>query len=53
MINAARIGAAFVGPVIATTILAWTSPLLLYLVLAAIGAACLPVVRIGRAVAGA
>jgi len=33
--------------------LAWTSPLLLYLVLAAIGVACVPVVRMGRAVAGA
>ena len=41
-INSARIGAAFVGPVVATTLLAWTSPLALYLVLAAVGAACVP-----------
>jgi len=41
-INAARIGASFVGPVIATTLLSWTSPLTLYLVLAAMGTACLP-----------
>jgi len=53
VINAARIGAAFVGPVIATTILAWTTPLLLYLVLAAIGVACVPLVRMGRPAAGA
>jgi MFS transporter, DHA1 family, multidrug resistance protein len=47
LVNSARIGAAFVGPVIATTILAWTSPALLYLVLAAIGVACLPLVMMG------
>jgi MFS family permease len=41
-INSARIGAAFVGPVVATTLLSWTSPLALYLVLAAMGVACVP-----------
>ena len=44
VINSARIGAAFVGPVVATTVLAWTSPSALYLLLAAIGLACLPLV---------
>jgi len=47
LVNSARIGAAFVGPVMATTILAWTSPALLYLVLAALGLACLPLVMLG------
>ncbi len=42
VINSARIGAAFVGPVVATTVLAWTSPSALYLLLAAMGVACLP-----------
>jgi DHA1 family multidrug resistance protein-like MFS transporter len=42
LINSARIGAAFVGPVLATSILAWTSPLALYLALALIGLACAP-----------
>jgi MFS family permease len=45
IINSARIGAAFVGPVIATTVLSWTSPAGLYLVLAAVGLACLPLAR--------
>jgi MFS family permease len=43
VINAARIGAAFVGPVMATSLLAWTSPAVLYVALAAVGLACLPV----------
>jgi len=47
LVNSARIGAAFVGPVMATMILAWTSPALLYLVLAALGLACLPLVMLG------
>ncbi len=54
IINSARIGAAFVGPVIATTLLAWASPWALYLVLAATGVACLPLVVMeqrGRATA--
>jgi DHA1 family multidrug resistance protein-like MFS transporter len=41
-INSARIGAAFLGPVIATTVLAASSPSVLYAVLAAVGVACLP-----------
>lgn len=47
IINSARIGAAFVGPVMATTVLAWTAPGALYLVLAAVGLACVPLA--GRA----
>ena len=46
VINSARIGAAFVGPVIATTTLAWTSPAVLYVILAAIGLACLPLTAV-------
>lgn len=42
------IGASFVGPVIATTLLSWTSPPVLYLVLAAMGAACLPFAAMAR-----
>jgi MFS family permease len=42
VINAARIGASFVGPVLATSLLAAGSPPLLYAVLALIGLACLP-----------
>jgi hypothetical protein len=33
--------------VVATTLLAWTSPLALYLVLAAVGAACVPLAALG------
>jgi MFS family permease len=44
VINSARIGAAFVGPVLATTVLAWTSPAWLYILLAAIGLACVPLI---------
>lgn len=43
VINAARIGASFLGPVIATSLLAAGSPVLLYTVLALMGLACLPV----------
>ena len=43
VINAARIGASFIGPVVATSLLATGSPVLLYLVLALIGLACVPV----------
>jgi MFS family permease len=43
VINAARIGASFLGPVVATSLLAAGSPVLLYAVLAAAGLACLPV----------
>jgi MFS family permease len=42
VINSARIGASFVGPVVATSLLAAGSPLLLYMVLALAGLACLP-----------
>jgi MFS family permease len=42
-INAARIGAAFVGPVLATTVLALGPAWILYLVLAAMGLASVPV----------
>jgi MFS transporter, DHA1 family, multidrug resistance protein len=42
VINAARIGASFVGPVAATSLLAAGSPTLLYAILALAGLACLP-----------
>ena len=42
IINAARIGASFVGPVLATSLLAWSTSTVLYVVLALIGAACVP-----------
>jgi MFS transporter, DHA1 family, multidrug resistance protein len=45
VINSARIGAGFLGPVVATTLLTWTSPGALYVLLAAIGLACVPLVR--------
>ncbi|PYM90890.1 MAG: hypothetical protein DME04_21095 [Candidatus Rokuibacteriota bacterium] len=44
-INSARIAAGFIGPVLATTLLTWTSPAALYLLLAAIGLACVPLVQ--------
>jgi DHA1 family multidrug resistance protein-like MFS transporter len=42
VINAARIGASFAGPVVATSLLADGSPVLLYFGLALAGLACLP-----------
>ena len=42
VINSARIGAAFVGPVIATSLLAWTSPATVYVALALMGLGCVP-----------
>jgi DHA1 family multidrug resistance protein-like MFS transporter len=42
VINSARIGAAFVGPVIATGLLAWTSPTTVYVALGLMGLACVP-----------
>lgn len=42
IVNSARIGASFVGPVVATSILASSSPAAVYLVLAAGGLACVP-----------
>jgi MFS family permease len=46
VINSARIGAGFLGPVLATTVLAWTSPALLYMLLGAVGLASAPLVRV-------
>jgi MFS family permease len=46
IVNSARIGASFVGPVVATSILAWGSPAIVYLALAALGVACVPVLRL-------
>jgi MFS transporter, DHA1 family, multidrug resistance protein len=45
VLNSARIGAAFIGPVLATTVLAWASPAVLHVLLAAVGLAGLPAVR--------
>jgi MFS family permease len=45
LVNSARIGAAFVGPVAATTLLTWTTPGVLYALLALAGLACVPLVR--------
>jgi DHA1 family multidrug resistance protein-like MFS transporter len=42
LVNSSRIGAAFLGPVIATTLLAWVAPAVVYLVLAALGLALVP-----------
>jgi MFS family permease len=49
VINSARIGAGFLGPVVATSLLAWTSPEALYCLVAAIGLACVPLVWMGGA----
>jgi MFS transporter, DHA1 family, multidrug resistance protein len=43
-VNAARIGASFLGPVLATSMLAWTPPSALYLALAVVSLACVPLV---------
>jgi MFS family permease len=43
-INSARIAAAFVGPVFATSMIAWGAPGALYLLLALVGVACVPLV---------
>jgi len=53
VINSARIGAAFIGPVAATTLLAWTSPPVLYACLGAVGAACVPLAWRGEGSASA
>jgi len=45
VVNSARIGAAFIGPVLATTLLAWSAPVALYAALALIGVACVPLAR--------
>jgi MFS family permease len=44
IINSARIGASFVGPVLATSMLAASAPAALYLVLAGTALACVPIV---------
>jgi MFS transporter, DHA1 family, multidrug resistance protein len=43
LVNSSRIGAAFLGPVVATTLLSWAPPLAVYLVLALPGLALVPV----------
>jgi len=45
IVNSARIGAAFIGPVLATTLLAWSAPAALYGALALVGLACVPLAR--------
>ena len=45
LVNAARIGANFLGPVVATSVLAWSSPGVLYVVLALGGLSCVPLAR--------
>lgn len=52
-VNSSRIGAAFLGPVIATTVLAVAPPAAVYLTLAACGLAVLPVLLGGFARRGA
>ena len=42
IVNSARIGASFVGPILATSVLASSSPAVLYGVLAVLGLSCLP-----------
>ncbi len=42
IVNSARIGASFIGPVLATSILAVAPPVVLYVVLAVAGIACVP-----------
>ena len=41
-VNSARIGASFLGPVVATTLLTWAPPAAVYLVLAALGLGLVP-----------
>jgi len=50
VINSARIGAAFLGPVIATSLLAWTAPSAVYAAIALMGLVCVPLA--GRRLAG-
>jgi MFS family permease len=45
LVNSSRIGASFVGPVVATMLLTWTTPAFLYALLAVPGLVCLPLVR--------
>ncbi|SRR6266542_4625525 len=44
VVNSSRIAAAFVGPVLATTLLAWVSPAVVYLTLAGLGLLVVPLV---------
>ncbi|HEU4437824.1 MAG TPA: MFS transporter [Methylomirabilota bacterium] len=43
-VNSSRIGAAFIGPVVATTLLSWLPPAAVYLALAALGLSVVPLV---------
>jgi MFS family permease len=45
IVNSSRIAAGFLGPVIATTLLAWMPPGALYLVLAGMGLLVVPLLR--------
>jgi len=47
--NGARLAPAFVGPVLATSVLAWMSPAILYVAVAALGLGCVPLVGRGWA----
>jgi MFS family permease len=42
IVNSARIGASFIGPILATSVLASGSPTVLYVILAVLSLACLP-----------
>ncbi|HYE90719.1 MAG TPA: hypothetical protein VEA38_06865, partial [Terriglobales bacterium] len=52
-INSARIGAAFIGPVVATTLLAWAPAPVLYVCLALMTLSCVPLAWRSDARAGA
>jgi MFS family permease len=52
VINSARIGAGFLGPVVATTVVAWSAPWALYALLGAVGIACVPLAAGGAGAAG-
>ncbi|MBI2218785.1 MAG: MFS transporter [Candidatus Rokubacteria bacterium] len=52
-VNSARIAAAFLGPVVATSTLTWASTPVVYLTLAALTVACLPLARVIRSTGGA
>jgi MFS family permease len=44
LVNSSRIGAAFLGPVFATTLLSWAPPLAVYVALAIPGLVLVPVI---------
>jgi DHA1 family multidrug resistance protein-like MFS transporter len=46
IVNSARIAAAFVGPVLATSVLAWSSAAVVYVAIAVLGFACVPLVAL-------